>query len=64
VELTPDGQGILTQAQDANAEGIVAAELDFGARALLLKEYNILAEMNLPLYRRQLLSLYRKEPQA
>ena len=63
VEITPDGSGILAQARDANAEGVVVAELDFGARAALIKGYDILAELNLPLYRSQLLSLYRKESQ-
>jgi predicted amidohydrolase len=63
VEMTPDGGGILARASDANAEAVVVAELDFGARAALIQKYDILAEMNLPLYRRQLLSLYRKESQ-
>lgn len=61
VEMTPDGRGILAQAERLDAEGIAAAELDFGVRSALIRKYDILAEMNLPLYRRQLLSLYRKE---
>lgn len=61
VEMTPDGAGILAQAESLAAEGVVVAELDFHARAALIQKYDILAEMNLPLYRRQLLSLYRKE---
>ena len=61
VEMTPDGRGVLAQARDSSTDDVVVAELDFGARAALIKKYDILAEMNLPLYRRQLLSLYRKE---
>jgi len=61
VEMTPDGRGVLACAENADAEAVVAAELDFGARAALIARYDILAEMNLPLYRQQLLSLYRKE---
>ncbi len=64
VEMTPDGMGILARAASAEAEAVVVARLDFGARAALVQKYNILAEMNLPLYRRQLLSLYRKESQT
>ncbi len=61
VEMTADGRGVLAQAASADAEGAVVAELDFGARAAVIAKYDILAEMNLPLYRQQLLSLYRKE---
>lgn len=61
VEMTPDGRGVLASVASADAEGVALAELDFGARAALIAKYDILAEMNLPLYRRQLLSLYRKE---
>lgn len=60
VEMTPDGKGILACAENAEAEGCVVAELDFGARAALVQRYDILGEMSLSLYRRQLLSLYRK----
>lgn len=61
VEMTPDGRGVLASVPSADAEGVALAELGFGARAALIAKYDILAEMNLPLYRRQLLSLYRKE---
>ena len=64
VEMMPDGKGILAHVEDANAEGVAVAALDSDARAALIEQYNILAEMNVPLYRRQLLSLYRKESQA
>lgn len=60
-EMTPDGRGILASVPNADAEGVALAGLDFGARAALIRQYDIRAEMNLPLYRRQLLSLYRKE---
>ncbi len=60
VEMTADGRGVLVQATRADKEDAAVAELDFGARAALIGRYDILAEMNLPLYRRQLLSLYRK----
>ncbi len=63
VEMTPDGKGILARAETPDAEGSVVAELDFGARTALIARYDILAEMNLHLYRRQLLSLYRREAQ-
>lgn len=61
VEMTADGRGVLACAENVGAEGAVVAELDFGARAAVVGRYDILAEMNLPLYRRQLLSLYRRE---
>lgn len=61
VEMTPDGRGVLARAESAEAVTAVVAELDFDARAALIAKYDILAEMNLPLYQRQLLSLYRKE---
>lgn len=61
VEMTADGRGVLAQAARADAEGAAIAELDFGARAAVIARYDILAEMNLRLYHRQLVSLYRRE---
>jgi len=61
VELTLEGKGVVAQASDPRAEAVIVGELDWEARKRLLAQYPILDEMNLELYRRQLLALYRGE---
>lgn len=60
VEMTPEGDGIVAQSPGVHAEAVVVGRLDWGARDRLLARYAILDEMNLGLYRSQLLSLYKE----
>jgi predicted amidohydrolase len=61
VEMTPDGRGVVAQAPDCGSESVVVGEFDWEARERLLAAYPILDEMNLAMYRVQLLPLYRGE---
>ena len=63
-EMTPERNGILAQSVDMDGECVVVADLDWDARAAVIEKFNILAEMNLGMYRSQLLSLDRKAAQT
>ncbi len=64
VEMTPEGKGVVVQASDPHSEAVVVGELDWEAREHLLARYPILDEMNLGMYRSQLLALYERESRS